>query len=167
MKNQELTIMGFSSFSDFAATLLGTSHIKINFFVGFIAATTSLITGFIYDSEIAVYTLWALYLADFASGVAAAWYKNTLRSSRLPRIIVNIVAMTMLLSISWWMAKSSQLFFFLPGLVIGGAYTTLFISLIENLSILEILPAGLERLIKKKFGLGALEKKMLGEDETH
>lgn len=163
MKNN-FTIMGFESLADFATTFFGLAHFKTNLVVIGIAATTSFITGYIYDDHIAVYVLWALYMADFFSGIAAALYTGTLRSARLPRILVNIVGMTMLLSMTWWMAKGSEIFYLLPALVVGGAYSTLFISLIENLSKLEILPPGIQRIVQRRFGLGGIEKKLFGDD---
>jgi hypothetical protein len=57
------------------------------------------------------------------------------------------------------MSKQSILFTFLPGLVIGGFYSTYFISLLENLGELEWLPKPIIKVLKTRFGLKAIVDK--------
>lgn len=159
------TFFGYESIIDFAQSLFGAKSIKLNAIVGGVAGMISLITGYIYDNELAIWTLWALYAADFASGVAAAWHSGTISSTKLPRILLNITAMTLLISISWRMAQSNMMFTYLPGVVIGGAYSTLFVSLLENLSKLEVLPPALHRLIQKRFGLNGILDRLEQDEE--
>jgi hypothetical protein len=69
------------------------------------------------------------------------------------------VATSYLLHISWGMAKGNILFTLLPGLVIGGFYSVYFISLLENLGEIGVLPKGLVVVLKSKFGLQKLINK--------
>ena len=159
-----MAIFGYSSGSEFANSFLGINAAKLHLAIGGLAGISSIITGYIYNDHIAIYTLWILYTLDFITGVGAAWYTKTISSTKFPRILVNITAMTALVSVSWWMAKSNILFVYLPGVVMGGAYSTLFISLIENLSKLEVLPPSVQKIIKKRFGLSSIEDKLFGDD---
>ena len=158
------TFFGYTSVIDFCHSFFGYKSIKLNLFIASLAGFHSAITGYIYDDHLAIYTLCILYGFDFITGVGAAWYTHTISSAKLPRILFNIIMMTLLISMSWWIAKGNQLFIYLPGIIIGGAYSTLFISLLENLSKLEVLPKGLQKVIQKRFGLSAVERRLFDDE---
>ena len=59
------------------------------------------------------------------------------------------------------MSKTSIIFLPLPGLVIGGFYAVYFVSLLENLGELGVLPKPLIIALKNRFGLKAIIEKYM------
>lgn len=158
--------MGYTSITDFFCSIFGLSYIKAVSFAGILTALTSIITNYIYDTPIAIYTLWALYSFDFVTGFMCAWKQGTISSAKLPRMIINLFFMTCLISISWWMANSLWAFQPLPGFIIGVAYSTLFISLLENLSKMNVLPKTVHEYILKHFSIHKIAKKLSKNEEN-
>jgi hypothetical protein len=148
--------IGFSSPLDFFNSLVGTKSWLINGFTAFFAGVTSFITSYIWDDPTAVYTLWSLMLADWATGIIKACINKRFVSFKIWRMPLYFIATSYLLHISWYMAKGNGLFIFLPGLVIGGFYSVYFISLLENLGDINLLPKKLVRTLKSRFGLKKL-----------
>lgn len=160
MKKGEVNnFLGFTSVQDFTGSLFNPSDWVINGVFSGIAALITLISGYIYDSADAVYTLWALMAFDWLTGIARAIKLKELISFKLFRMPIYFIATSLILGLSWWMAKSSTLFLLLPGIVLGGFYSVYFISLLENLSDLQLLPKKLVYIIKRRFGLKYLSDK--------
>lgn len=159
MKSKEVRdILGYESIKEFANSFLGLDHVKINSIFAAIASCFTLVSGYIYDDVTAIYTLVAMYFFDFVTGMVAAWKEKKITSTKIPRVLLNMTLMLGLLSVSWWMSKTSVLFVLMPSIVIGGAYSTLTVSVIENLSRAGALPKQLETVIRKRFGLKILQE---------
>jgi hypothetical protein len=62
------------------------------------------------------------------------------------------------------MAKSNGIYYYLPAVVMGGFYSVYFISLLENLGDINVLPKSLVRVLKSRFGFKKLIEK--SENET-
>lgn len=161
-KNENIpeAYFGFSNFQDFFQHLLGLRSWAANATVALFAATTTFITSYIWDTPSAIYTLWGLMILDWIVGVYNAAKNKSFSSRRFPRMIVYLFLTSCMIAISWWLAKSSILFYFLPAIVYGGFCSVYFISLVENFAILGVLPKNFERIIHKYFGLKALDKKI-------
>jgi len=155
--------IGFSSPQDFLQSLAGTKSWTINAFVAVTASLTSFITNYIWDDPLAVWTLWSLMFADWTTGIIKAAVNKRFVSFKIWRMPLYFIATSYLLHISWYMAKGNVIYSLLPGLVIGGFYSVYFISLLENLGEIGLLPKSLVRLLKSKFGL----KKLFDKDESN
>lgn len=148
--------LGFESPLDFLSSLFGIKNALINGVIAMIAGIASFTSTYIWDDVTAVYTLWALMAADWITGIAKGVYTKRFVSYKIWRMPIYFVATSFVLSISWWMSKGNLVFSLLPGLVIGGFYSVYFISMLENLGELNLLPKTLVKLLKNRFGLKAL-----------
>lgn len=155
--------IGFSSPQDFLNSLIGTKTWIINGFAAILAGMTSFITNYIWNDPMAVYTLWSLMFADWITGIAKGVITKRFVSFKIWRMPLYFVATSYLLHIAWGMAKGNIIYTLLPGLVIGGFYSVYFISLLENLGELNLLPKSLVRILKSRFGL----KKLFDKDESN
>jgi hypothetical protein len=152
--------IGFSSPLDFFHSLVGAKNWVFNGFTAFIAGLASFVTNYIWDDSTAVFTLWSLMLADWATGIIKSCVNKRFVSFKIWRMPLYFVATSYILHISWYMAKGNAIFSFLPGIVIGGFYSVYFISLLENLGDINLLPKKLVSVLKSKFGL----KKLLDKE---
>jgi len=160
------SFLGFESMSDFLASLFRFKHWSTNSLIAFVGALTSFITGYMWDTSSAVYTLWALMGADWITGVFKSMKVGVFNSYRFWRMPIYFVATSFILSISWWISKGSTLFFFLPSITMAGFYGVYLTSLLENCGEIGILPQPLVKLLKNKFGLQALIKKMTPDENS-
>jgi phage-related holin len=160
------SFLGFESMSDFIGSLFRFKYWSLNSSIAFVGALTTFITGYMWDTASAVYTLWALMGADWLTGIFKSMKKGVFNSYRFWRMPIYFVATSFILSISWWISKSSTLFFFLPSIVMAGFYGVYLTSLLENCGELELLPKSLVRLLNSKFGLQALIKKITSDENS-
>lgn len=166
MKRGEVkNFLGFTSIADFTGSLFNAEDWITNGIFSAIAALVTLLSGYMYDSNDAVYTLWILMVVDWFTGVSRAIKFKELTSYKLFRMPLYFVATSVLLSIAWWMAKGSPIFALLPGIVLGGFYSVYFISLLENLSDLKLLPKKLVYAIEKRFGIKSIVDKYFKDDK--
>lgn len=155
--------IGFTSPGDFLDSLVGTKTWILNGSVAIFAGITSFITNYIWDDPTAVWTLWSLMLADWVTGIAKGVVTKRFVSFKIWRMPLYFVATAYILHISWYMAKGNVVYTWLPGLVIGGFYSVYFVSLLENLGALNLLPKPIVTLLKNKFGL----KKLFDKDNSN
>lgn len=151
--------IGFTSPLDFFYSLVGAKNWTVNCCAAFIAGLTSFITNYIWDDPTAVYTLWSLMFADWISGIAKGVINKRFVSFKIWRMPLYFVATSYILHISWYMAKSNGIYYYLPAVVIGGFYSVYFVSLLENLGDINLLPKSLVRLLKSRFGFKKLIEK--------
>lgn len=168
--NNTNNYLGFSDFTDFFTTLTRFRDWDINTIPVIFAAITTFITGYIWDTPHAIWTLWILMLGDYITGIIKSMRSKEFVSYKLLRMPLYFFVTSFTLAISWWLAKSSVLFMPLPSLIYGGFVAVYFISLLENLGELKLLPKTLVTVLKNKFGLKALVKKWsstepIGEDK--
>jgi phage-related holin len=161
-KEASTGFIGFTSPLDFLYSFIGAKTWFINLTVGFCAALTTFISNYIWNDPAAVFTLWSLMIADWVTGIAKSVVNKRFVSFKIWRMPLYFVATSYLLHISWGMAKGNILFTLLPGLVIGGFYSVYFISLLENLGEIGVLPKGLVIALKSKFGL----QKLINKDKN-
>lgn len=167
-------ILGFTSFEDFLSSFLGLKNAIIHFFFAFFFALSTFFSDWVYSEAEPVFVLCFLYFLDVVSGLAKsvsikhkhnpdrAFIMNfiyAINSSKLMRSFVSLTAAIALLSASYWIGKNSTLFIWLPGLVLGGLYSTQFISILENLNEAGLIKASFVSWIKEKIG-----KKFLNKD---
>ncbi len=165
MKREATTgFIGFTSPGDFLDSLVGINSWVINSFVAIAASLTSFITSYIWDDPMAVWTLWSLMMADWITGIVKGVVNKRFVSFKIWRMPLYFVATSYILHISWYMAKGNIVYTLLPGLVIGGFYSVYFVSLVENLGAIGLLPKRVAALLKSKFGLKKLFDK---EDEPN
>lgn len=160
------SFLGFESIPDFLDSLFRFKHWSINSTIAFIGALTTFITGYMWDTASAIYTLWALMGADWLTGVLKSMKKGEFNSYRFWRMPIYFVATSFILSISWWIEKGSMLFFFLPSIVMAGFYGVYLTSFFENCGELGLLPKPLVSILRKKFGLQALIKKITKDENS-
>lgn len=157
MKEEATTgFIGFTSPFDFFQSLIGMKSWMLNAFIAFSAGMTSFITNYIWDDPKAIWTLWSLMCADWITGIIKGIVNKRFVSFKIWRMPLYFVATAYLLHISWGMAKGNMVYSLLPGLVIGGFYSVYFISLLENLGAIGMLPKALVRALKTRFGLAKL-----------
>ena len=148
--------LGFESVGDFVKSLLGTQYIVLVTPASIIGGMSYFITKYIWDSPEAIYTLIALMVADWVTGIAKSISNNTFEAMRIFRIPIYFIVTHFLIGISWNMAKGNTLFGFLPGVVFIGFCSVYFISVIQNLVVLKLLPKELANLIEKRASLKAI-----------
>lgn len=148
--------LGFASGQDFVESFVGLKTWTTNAVIAFFGAVTTFVSGFMWDDPKAVYTLWVLMSADWATGILKGIINKKFTSYKLWRMPLYFVATSFVLAISWWVAKYSILFAPLPGIVIGGFFSVYFASILENLGELGLLPKPIVKLLKSKFGLKKL-----------
>jgi len=158
--------LGFTSIVDFIKSAAGLTHLKINVAAaGLFTIASATIGTYIWESPTAVYTLWALMGSDYVTGIIKSIKDNTFRSARLWRMPIYFIVTTLLLSLSFWMGKGQAIFTYLPSIVIGGFYSTYFLSIIENLGDLNLLPAPMVKILKNRFGIETLVNKFKDEKD--
>ena len=163
MKEEATTgFIGFSTPLDFFNSLIGFKSWTINGSTAFIAGLTSFVTNYIWDDSTAVFTLWSLMAADWITGIAKSFINKRFVSFKIWRMPLYFIATSYLLHIAWYMAKGNEIFTFLPGIVIGGFYSVYFVSLLENLGEINLLPKRLVSALKSRFGL----KKLLDKENN-
>ncbi len=161
------TFMGFTGVNDFLNSLFGAKYADFNLMGAFIAALTSIITSYMWDDYNAVITLWLLMGADWLTGIIKSMKSKQFVSNKLYRMPLFFVTTSAVIAFSWWIAKTSVLFHLLPSIVMGGFLSVYFVSLLENLGELELLPRSMVKILKHRFGLKALmEKFEHNEDKT-
>jgi len=158
IKNQDPQkhFLGFVSIDDFISSFLKFKHWSFTSTFAITGGLTTFITGYVWDSYQAVYTLYALMIGDWITGIIKSMSSGNFESYKILRMPLFFLATTFILSISWWMAKSNMLFYLLPGLVMTGLYSVYFVSLLENLGEIGFLPKSLVSTLRKRFGLKAL-----------
>lgn len=157
--------LGFYSLTDFAESMIRLKDWSFTSTVALIGVLTTFITGYMWDEPAAVWTLWVLLGADWVTGIWKSARKKEFVSYKLFRMPLFFLATSMILALSWWMAKASFIFVPLPAMVLCGFYSVYFISLLENLGELGLLPKTLVALLSKKFGLKILFDKFFGDKE--
>jgi phage-related holin len=157
--------LGFHSISDFCSSQFRFDDWSFNGLVAFFGVITSFITGFVWDSPEAVWTLWVLMGVDWLTGIIKSVRNKEFISYKLFRMPLYFVVTSFVLGISWWMSKGSPIFFILPGLVMAGFYSVYFISLLENLGEIGLLPKGLVNVLKSRFGLKVIVDKYTNKEE--
>ena len=148
--------LGFTSLSDFITSQFGTTSGLIHTTTVTFAAITTFITGFVWEDPNVIYTLWILMVVDYASGITKAIVGKRFVSFRLWRMPIYFFVTTTILSLGFWMAKATVIFALLPSILIAGFMSIYFISILENLGELKLLPKPLIGLLKNKFGMQAL-----------
>lgn len=161
---EQKSFFGFTSLSDFGMSLFGLKTAYINLISGIVFSVSSFIIGWVYNDPSAIYTLWVLMAADWGTGIVKSCKKKTFTSSRLFRMPLYFLATTFVISISWNIANSHILFSLVPSFILGGFYSVYLVSLIENLGELNLLPKGLVKVLKTRFGLKKLVEKFDREE---
>lgn len=151
--------MGFSSLNDFFNSLFGIKHADFNFIIVLGTTITSLITNYMWDTPSAIYTLWSLMAVDWLTGIIKAMKNKEFISSKLYRMPLFFLSTSAIISFSWWIAKTSLIFHLLPSIVMGGFLSVYFISLLENLADIGLLPKTMVTVLKARFGFKTLIKK--------
>jgi phage-related holin len=162
--NGHPNFLGFESFTEFCESLLRIKDWTMNSFGATIAVMTSFITGYMWDSPNAVYTLWVLMGADWLTGLGKSIKHKRFESYKVFRMPVFYVATSFLVAISWWMAKGNIIFTPLPGIAMGGFYLVYFSSLLENLGELEWLPPKAVKILKT-FGMKVIIDKYFPKEK--
>lgn len=153
------SLFGFEGMSDFFKSLFGVQYSLLVTPASIVGGVSYFITKYVWDSPEAMYTLWALMLADWITGIAKSVKVKKFDVTRVFRIPIYFVATAFLIGISWNMERANSLFGFLPNMVFIGFCSVYFISIVQNLAYLELLPKELAVLIEKRASLRSLFKK--------
>ncbi len=161
---------GFNDQQDLITSIIGLKSLIFNFFIAFIAAMSTFITGYMYDTPTAIYTLQFLMLVDQITGMAVAIKEKNFESRKVARMILFFLTVSLSIGIAFNLAKANIIFYFLPSLLYGGFASTYFISLLENFAKLGYMPDALYQFIKEKLGLKALfdkDNKIIQQQEIN
>lgn len=143
-------LLGYDSISDFIQTNLGLSHLKLNCFASIIAILTTFITDYVYDDARAYYFLIFSLAVDFITGIWKSVKNKTFSSSRIPRMFVTILFYSLMLSLAWNSARSSELFIWLPSAIFAGFLSTTLVSIFENIYAIGFLPKSIYDILKQR-----------------
>ncbi len=160
------TFLGFDTFKDFKNTLFSLNYYPLVVGTSIVGGLSSLITNYIYPSSHAIITLLCLILFDTATGVYRSYKLKTFSSQRLPRVLLVLITYVSLLSLSYHLAKDIPTFSFLPSFLYFGFCTTLFISILENLNDVQLLPKGIVQKLLDYFRTKQDEQKVVEETKT-
>lgn len=127
-------------------------------------AAVAVFRHYVYDDLYALAVLLALYAADWATGVLAAWKTGTLVSRKLANILLNITLGVGLLSISWHFSRANPALNTALGLLnssFAGLFyfiltSQLFLSIVENAGKLGLLPADSLAALRQRLSLRRL-----------
>jgi phage-related holin len=161
---KEPNIFGFTSIEDFMESCFRFNNWILNSVGATTASLSTFITGYMWDTEAAVWTLWILMGADWATGILKSVKAKKFVSYKIFRMPAYYLITSFLIAISWHMAKNSIIFVPLPAIVLGGFYAVYFSSLLENLAELEILPKPVIKILKK-FGMKVIMQKYFNTEE--
>lgn len=171
MKNAQKFLLGFNSPSDFLGTIFGAKAFMFNIWLSGVAALTTFITDYVWDSSHAVYALLSLMIFDWVLGVYLSvratmllrycgdqlseekkieYNRRRFSSKKFPRIFVAIIISFWLLSVAWNLSKASLFFVWLPGVIYGGFTGTYVISMWENLTEMGFFSKEILILVKEK-----------------
>jgi hypothetical protein len=94
--------------------------------------------------------------ADWFTGIWKSMKNKEFVSYKVFRMPLYFIATSFALAISWWLSKSSVLFLPLPALIYGGFAAIYFVSMLENLGEIGLLPKTIVSILKKRFGFKAI-----------
>jgi hypothetical protein len=157
-------ILGFVSMWDFLESLLRLKGYVINGTFALVATLTTFITGYMWDSAEAVWTLWALMGFDWFTGIGKSIKSGSFVSYKVFRMPIYYLATSCIISLSWHMSKGNIVFIPLPAIAMGGFYAVYFSSLIENIAELGWLPKRATDLLKR-FGMKVVIDKYFNKDK--
>jgi hypothetical protein len=155
---KEPNVFGFTSVEDFMESFLRLKQWTFNATGALMATMGTFITGYMWDSEAAVWTLWALMGADWMTGIGKSIKNGEFVSYKIFRMPIYYVATSFIISITWWMGKANLIFVPLPAIAMGGFYAVYFSSLLENMAELELLPPKMIKLLER-FGMKVIINK--------
>lgn len=126
-------MFGYASLKDCKNTMFGNNW-KPFVICGFFGLINSWITKYMWGSTSDVYFLYTMLLLDFITGIYSA-YRNRIpiTSKKMPRVLINLIGYSILLSVSWNMSLKSIAFKFLPTIIYNGFLGVTFYSIYENL----------------------------------
>jgi len=146
-----ITCLGFDSTADFLSTIFITKY-KILTIFSFLFGAFSF-TDHLWQDVNEIIFLWILLFLDLITGVIKAWKLNTFESKRLPRWAGISFTYSLLLFISFNLARFVPLFGFLPGSLYALFCAVLFTSLVENLNAIGLLNIQVYNYIKEKINI--------------
>lgn len=152
--------LGFVSIEDFFNSLIGVKTWMVNSILATIGVVTTFVANYMWDDPKAVWLLWLLMGADWISGVAKSVIQKRFVSYKFWRMPLYFVATSAVLAFSWWMSKTYSVFYPLPAIAMCGFYSVYFVSVLENLGEVGLLPKPIVRVLKTRFGFKKLIDKI-------
>ena len=149
--------LGFENLTDFITSQFGLGNVHIHtLFIAVCGAITTFVGSWVFANPVSIFVLWVLMLVDYITGIGKAIIKNEFCSHKMFRMPIYYIVTTGLLSLTFWMSAGSALFILLPTIVLSMFYSIYFVSLLENLGELELLPKPMINILKSRFGLKAI-----------
>jgi hypothetical protein len=155
---------GFTCMSDFIGSLFGLKYGKLIIGASIIGGISAFFTNFWVNNGDVLILLWLLGGLDILTGVMANWKEFT--SRKFPRGFIIIFFNSLLIFLSWKMGDLSFYFKWLPGFLIAGFLGTYLVSMIENLAKLGLIQKPIADVIRSRFGLKAIIKKLDRKEES-
>ena len=109
-----------------------------NFFVSILFAIYSYTTHFIFNNELSIYILIFLLALKLITGIVIAIRKHRFNSSKLPRILLQMITYFIILGKSWFIVSLYPQFYFIPGLFYGAFLTIILLNVYRNITLLSI-----------------------------
>jgi hypothetical protein len=142
-----ISILGFDSFNDFATSIFSFKNKLLSFFAVLFGVNFQL--NFWSDPNQIVF-LWVLLFCDLITGILSAIRTKTFTSTKLPRWCGIVFTYSLLLFLSFNLAKYSFLFAWLPMSLYSLFCATVFVSLFENFNKLGWIQVKVYDIISKK-----------------
>jgi len=152
-------LYGFDGIGELLYTALGMKYAKAVFFASIITGVIGYFTNFFNQNFEPILCLYFLMGIDLITGTTKAIMNKQFSSRKFMRIWILLIFNSILIFVSWMLARNNFLFHYLPSIVMGGLYGTYLISFIENAGELGWLPPGITKIIKNRFGFKALNAK--------
>jgi phage-related holin len=134
------SFFGFDSLQDYGSTIIAFKHFEWVMLGSTIGGLSTFISNYVYPNSQSIWTLIGLVLLDGFSGIWRSIDEKKFSSKRLPRILLTLVSYIGFLSASFFLTKDQSSLEWIPTFILSGLSITTFISIIENLSALGVLP---------------------------
>ena len=158
------SLYGFSCMGDFIGSLFGLKYGKVVIAASIVGGLSAFFTGFWVNNGDVLILLWVLGILDIISGSIAN--RKEFTSAKFPRGFIIIFFNSLLIFLSWKMGDLSFYFQWLPGFLTAGFLGVYLISLVENMSKLGLIQKPIADVIRSRFGIKSIIKKLDRKEES-
>lgn len=171
MNAKTIKLFDFMNFFEGTVIINFLKSSLVSMIMGAIAAITTFITSYVWDSSQAVWTLVSLMIGNWAMemyiGVHASYVlsrdkeyispkkraelkKRKFTVTRTFGIVFSLVLAFWLLGLAWNLSKANPMYYFMPGFVYGGFSGAYVVSVYKNMTYLGFFPKDVVRTLKEK-----------------
>lgn len=142
-------LFGFTSYKDFFVTLFGLKTVVANTVVGALTTLIAFVAHNNLENVFTVKVIYGLIMVDWVLGTINAIRKRRFTSFKVFRAFLMIFLLSIILYFSWSLSSISVIFFGVPTFIIGGICVSYFVSLLEHIVDMNLLPHRANKVFKE------------------